>query len=330
MKKIEIIFLTILLCGAVNYCYGNTRQCCSFEICQLDSGNTAQNSTSTEVSSTAPNSTLQPESTSPRKKPSGNGNKGRTQEINGRLDTLNLQIDSLKQACYTLQKQVDSLGTLLVKCQEQLNNENENGNIGAKISWLFVIVFLIIGALAVYIVIVRKKQRENIIKTVLDSGRLKDWRNAAEVTIDKSQLMSAPKSYDSEISDLQKRIADLEDIEKQHKKNNTEPDKEQGKSIKPEEKKLYAVSIIDGYLQRVKDSANEDTVFELCLKGTSKADITIYKSAYEKILDNPTHLEGCDKQIVGKTSIKVEQVGEAVTDDNGRWRVVKPLKVLVK
>ena len=93
---------------------------------------------------------------------------------------------------------------------------------------------------------------------------------------------------------------------------------------------LYAVSIIDGYLQRVKDTANEDTVFELSLKSASKADITVYKSAYEKILDNPSHLEGCDKQIVGRTSVNVEQAGEAERDDNGKWRVTKRVKVLVQ
>ena len=93
---------------------------------------------------------------------------------------------------------------------------------------------------------------------------------------------------------------------------------------------LYAVSIIDGYLQRVKDTANEDTVFELCLKSATKADITIYKSAYEKILDNPSHLEGCDKQIVGRTSVNVEQAGEAEREDNGKWRVTKRVKVLVQ
>ena len=313
MKNTAIFFLTILLCGAVKYCYGNNRQCCSTEICDtntISNDNSSNNSSLTRRSST------------------GNGTRNsNSKQIDSlkRQDTLlNLRVDTLFLQMNNLVQSIDSLKNDVATLKEQINSGNKS-----KSLWLFVVVFLIIGALVVYIVIDRKKRREDIIKIVQTSERLKDWRNAADVTIDKSQLPT-PKLYDSAISDLQKRIADLEDIEKQHKNNNTEPDKEQGKSIKPEEKKLYAVSIIDGYLQRVKDTANEDTVFELCLKGASKADITVYKSAYEKILDNPSHLEGCDKQIVGRTSVNVEQVGEAVTDDSGRWRVVKPLKVLVK
>ena len=93
---------------------------------------------------------------------------------------------------------------------------------------------------------------------------------------------------------------------------------------------LYAMAIIDGGLQRVKENASEETIFELRLKGDSRADLDIYRPACEKILADVSFLDGCDKQVVGNTSVSVEEVGEAVKDSNGFWRVAKKIKVAVR
>jgi len=98
------------------------------------------------------------------------------------------------------------------------------------------------------------------------------------------------------------------------------------------QKLLYADSIINGEFSHVRKQENDDTVFVLKLLSESKASILLYKQAYNKVLANASYLEGCEMQILGKSSVEVMNEGEAEAEmgSNGKWKVVIPLKVEIK
>ena len=89
-------------------------------------------------------------------------------------------------------------------------------------------------------------------------------------------------------------------------------------------KKLYSMSIIDGRLVRPKPTPDEDTNFELTETAPGTYEIDIYPPAHKRILANPSFLEGCDKQIVGKKIVKVIERGIARDNGLGKLIVVKP------
>jgi len=93
---------------------------------------------------------------------------------------------------------------------------------------------------------------------------------------------------------------------------------------------LYAESIVDGYMYRVKDAPSEDSVFELHLKGSSYATFAIYKQAEGRVIANPSYLDGCDMQLLGRSVVKVVRQGEARLDDNGKWKISTKLLVHIE
>ena len=96
------------------------------------------------------------------------------------------------------------------------------------------------------------------------------------------------------------------------------------------QKLLFADSIINREFFRVREHENDDAVFVLKLKSESKATITLYERAYNKILENASYLDGCEKQIIGTNFIDIVDEGEAEMGSDGKWKVVKPLKVDIK
>ena len=81
-----------------------------------------------------------------------------------------------------------------------------------------------------------------------------------------------------------------------------------------DKKKLYADSILNGRLCRVRSTPYEDTVFELTETSPDVYEIDIYPQAYGRILANSHFLEGCKKQIVGNKIVKVMERGIARKD----------------
>lgn len=92
---------------------------------------------------------------------------------------------------------------------------------------------------------------------------------------------------------------------------------------------LYADFINDNYFNKVTDKPTEDTVFELHIQ-KNNADFTIFPDATPRIIHNPAFLEGCEKQVIGNTSVEVKENGRAQIQPDGKWSIVKKLNVLVK
>ena len=92
--------------------------------------------------------------------------------------------------------------------------------------------------------------------------------------------------------------------------------------------KLYAESILDGILRRVKEKKSEDSIFELDLVDGNNAALSILPSAYPRILANSAYIEGCDNHILGKSSIAVTN-GKAERNDQGKWVVTEKPQVVI-
>jgi hypothetical protein len=93
---------------------------------------------------------------------------------------------------------------------------------------------------------------------------------------------------------------------------------------------LYADSIIDGYFNRVKEAPDADTTFELHLQNSHIASFVVYGSAVQRIIANPSFLEGCEKQVLANArSVKTESKGETQRGADGKWKIIRKLSVTI-
>ena len=95
---------------------------------------------------------------------------------------------------------------------------------------------------------------------------------------------------------------------------------------------LFADSIVEECLIRVQEVEGEDSVFELHLKTPDTAEFVICARANQRIVANPSFIEGCDKQVLpNATNIEIVAPGAAHKDpSNGKWIVTKKLKVNIR
>lgn len=95
---------------------------------------------------------------------------------------------------------------------------------------------------------------------------------------------------------------------------------------------LYADAIIDGYFVKVRETLDEDSVFVLQLNGENSAVFSVFESAKQRVMANPSYLEGCEKQILGNTmELEIMSKGLAQRDaSNGKWKVIDKLNVIIR
>lgn len=205
------------------------------------------------------------------------------------------------------------------------------------------IVLAVLLVLLYVIVFVSKKNREKKIIEAIRECEDSDFKRKIVAVVMENQKFKEmlrsefaksagnQKSYDGDINDLKRRIATLED-KNRGSQSTMQQQSTVGGSVsiqKPEPiVKMYAESINDKKFSKVKDVPNEDTIFELRVKGNT-ATVTIYEPAYQKILANPSFLEGCSKQMLGRSSVTVTEEGRA-ENDAGKWIVTVPVKVVLK
>lgn len=238
-----------------------------------------------------------------------------------------------------LQIEMDSLRSELLAVREKAElGEYTSTKLWVRIL-LFSMAFLLI-AILLYLILRFRGLRDEIVDVVKGSGRIKEWLN--DYKNDKPSTKIAPKSYDGDIRSLQNenrelknRLAALEDMLKER---NDSSDRERPMASEQQpssgsvetQKLLYADSIIYGEFSHVKEQENDDTVFVLTLKSESAATVSIFRPAYSKVVANASYLEGCEKQIIGNSSVVVVREGEAEKGFNGKWKVISPLKVEIR
>jgi uncharacterized repeat protein (TIGR02543 family) len=229
------------------------------------------------------------------------------------------------------------------------NNSNNNNNNVIKstkkqVNILFIAVIalavLLVGLLLyVFLVLNNKKRfRDSILKELEycpQDGRMDDYqRSIVNKAIEElKQLLpntNSSKSGDHEtayaIEDLQRRVATLEDS----KRSPSIPEKPVA-PVQSQPLTLYADSIFDGKFNRVRETPNDDTIFELNLARASdmRADVVVYREAYRKVIANPAYLEGCEKQILGSNTVTIQRKGIAIKDDSGNWIISKKPEVQI-
>lgn len=92
----------------------------------------------------------------------------------------------------------------------------------------------------------------------------------------------------------------------------------------------YAESIMGDTLILVSDIPSPDALFRLELEDGRTAKFELHEPAIRRVVSNPSFLEGCDKQVVGRSKVTVVEPGEARKDENGYWHVTKKLKVVIE
>jgi hypothetical protein len=248
------------------------------------------------------------------------------------IDTTNeVSIDSLVMQILELKSSIDE--TKNVPAFEMEKNES-----AFKMIFPFLLLGLIILLFVLFIVGNNRREdglKEDVVRIVQKSERLKNWRDESDARPRNQSTIQNIKSYDSEIHDLQRRIAAMEDLNK-----NTDQLPQQLQLMespvlesKSTNKKtiLYADFINDGWFSKVKEQPDDDTNFELHLNNESNASFTIYLPAYPRIVSNPAaFLQGCEKQVIGSTAVSITDVGTTVKDDNGKWRITDVLKVEIR
>lgn len=216
--------------------------------------------------------------------------------------------------------------------------------LGKKPLFMKIFPFLVLGLIFILFVLFlisiannRSKEdkdrlKDDVVKIVQESKRLRSWRNDGETGLRSQSTVQNVRSYDREIDDLQRRIAELEDMNRKEERSRqvTEEPVPQPVSAK-DSMMLYGDFINNGYFSRVKENPDDDTNFELHLINERRASFIVYRPAYPRIVSNPSaFLQGCEKQILGNTTVSIIREGTAMKDDNGKWRIVDELKVEIR
>jgi hypothetical protein len=93
----------------------------------------------------------------------------------------------------------------------------------------------------------------------------------------------------------------------------------------------YSGSISDGHFNRVSETPNENTIFELHLQNANTAFFTIYEGAKQLVCKHPEFLEDCEKQVLNNAqNVKIESEGEAQRQPDGKWRITKKLSIIIQ
>ncbi|GHT02190.1 hypothetical protein AGMMS49525_05290 [Bacteroidia bacterium] len=210
----------------------------------------------------------------------------------------------------------------------QNSSQNQNSNLSkeeeSSLWWLWLLLGCG-GGILVW---------ETLLRVILPFFNRKETQNNQDYI---RQLQDDKKELKSKIEELNKKISTLEKQNKNFLEENIEmgrsPQRNDGQNDKCETSAttLYADAIIDGFLNRVKETPNEDTIFELHLQNAQTATFTVYQSAYQRIIANPSFLEGCDKQVLNNAQkVEIASKGTTQRDADGRWKIIHKLNVIIK
>lgn len=201
----------------------------------------------------------------------------------------------------------------------------------------------IIAGLALIVAIVvivlffmeKKKFRDNILNLLLreDEQRMGEF---IQKVADKARPISATSLSDYQPAKInQEELKQM--IESYLSTKQAEDQKQQ--EIKAEQqrvfqqnqpKKFFADSIVENHFNKISDSANDDTVFELYLKKATDrtAEFSIYENAKRRVLKNADFIDGCDKQKINSNPVDLQiEKGTTVLQDNGKWQITSKAKV---
>lgn len=267
-------------------------------------------------------------------------------DVNNEIKQLKTRIQNLENdsiRCHNSIVQLSEEKEALKQLNEQLR---EIGNNKPTISTTLAIIIGIVGTLIIAIIvfiILYKKIEKSFLEDLKDAEKetYELRRQLNDKHSDKSIKEKRLKELEGEIDKFKKENDSLK-MEIMHLQNNTykvqsttNQEIVEGQPVidnnpptpePPRIVSMYSDCIIDGYFNRVSERPDEDTVFELVLddENMNMASVDVYQGAHRRIIVNPAFIDGCEKQIVGNSNVRVERKGIAEKDaDNGKWRLIK-------
>ncbi|MCL1938387.1 MAG: Ig-like domain-containing protein [Candidatus Azobacteroides sp.] len=133
--------------------------------------------------------------------------------------------------------------------------------------------------------------------------------------------------------DLQELREDLKQQIKNNKKDTSivEPVKTNIVNQTAEVNTLYAdaIDITEGTFYNIRQQPADETIYELKLRDTSTALFAIYKGAYRRVIDRPSNLAGCEKQIFPRGQHLEVEEGIAQQQVDGKWKVIQKAKIKI-
>ena len=227
---------------------------------------------------------------------------------------------------------------------------NEMSNAKSTMSlwfWMFlgVIIGLALGVLFVYFVFVKKLKAEIVNKEFeVSQLSLNDCSEKSNTEAKLSHLKYRIETLEkdnlnllNENISLGEKLEQLRSLQYQNKKERADDTKvlstkQNSTSVTVLSTDLYADAIIDDYLIKVRETPGEDSIFVLRLSGETMADFSLYQPAYQRILANPSFVEGCEMQITGNNlQLEVVSNGKARLESlDGKWKVIEKLKIIIK
>ncbi|MDR0873392.1 MAG: Ig-like domain-containing protein [Prevotellaceae bacterium] len=220
----------------------------------------------------------------------------------------------------------DNIRTLKDENAELKANQNP---IPAFVSYILAGLLLV---LIVFLVIILKKHKKELAKQKENAEEALNISDEEEKK-KKDELEKLNKGLNDKIKDLEfenKNLrADLNSKPAQTPTTFVSAPVSNSVSLS---KSLYADAINEqnGLFNRVTESPNEDTVFELKLNNAADktAKFTIYERACPRVLKNNDFAAGCEMQKItsSPSRLDVEQ-GTVELQDNGKWKITAKAKV---
>jgi regulator of replication initiation timing len=260
-----------------------------------------------------------------------------------------------EDAVETTQKLPVSQGGVPVQTDE-LKSSGDNDDRNKKkdeqpssISWVWLLLGLLAGSgsgvFLFYLLYVKKlktdyRYMENELHQVkfdLDSEKTNTGSELPKLRSENRSLKRRNKELNDENNSLREEIAQLTTPQRRANENKiegTSPVSTNQISTQKSEPAttLYADAIIDDYFEKVREIPNEDSIFVLHLNGENLADFSIYEPAYQRVVVNPSFLEGCEIQVLGSTGqleIMPGSRAQRETSD-GKWKVINKLNVIIR
>lgn len=228
-------------------------------------------------------------------------------------------------------------------------NGNGNEKPSSSISWVWLLLVLLIGsALGVFLfyLLYAKKLMSDYrymekelsqVKSDLTNQKTNAGSELSKLRSENQSLKQRNKDLDGENGSLREEIVQLKTTQHRVNENRKEeitplPTNQVATQTSGQVTMLYADAIIDNYFVKVREILNEDSIFVLHLSGANSATFTIHKPAYQRIVANPSFLDGCDKQILRDTMhLEIVSEGRAQRDaSNGKWKVIDKLNVIIR
>lgn len=158
-------------------------------------------------------------------------------------------------------------------------------------------------------------------------------REEIERTDDKDKIIKA--NYTIDYNELEKWIRNVVRSELNVVKNVKQVEKVPG-SVKENESVLYAscVNESDDIFYSVTTTPNSETIYLLKVNKENHASFQVYDKMLDKVKEEQDHLKGgCDVENLTTgsiTSMQTKVLGQAVRQDNGKWKVTKKANVIFK